>query len=220
MKKTIRFLITGVGGQGTILASDILAEVGLRLGHDAKKSDILGLAVRGGSVVSHIIWGENVRAPMIDRGTADYYLSFEWLEGLRRLVYTNKDTVVLANDWRIDPVSVSSGQADYPDEDGIRAAIRERCAGLREIPATPLAVEMGNARVFNSVMMGGLAQLVGATPTSGAPSSPTGSRPKCLGSQCPGIRCRAEPHVLGPSHLETGFRRTRVRRAVNRRGVW
>ena len=129
MKKTIRFLITGVGGQGTILASDILAEVGLRLGHDAKKSDILGLAVRGGSVVSHIIWGENVRAPMIDRGTADYYLSFEWLEGLRRLVYTNKDTVVLANDWRIDPVSVSSGQADYPDED--------------------------------SVMMGGLAQLVG-----------------------------------------------------------
>ena len=143
MKKTIRFLITGVGGQGTILASDIL-----------------GLAVRGGSVVSHIIWGENVRAPMIDRGTADYYLSFEWLEGLRRLVYTNKDTVVLANDWRIDPVSVSSGQADYPD-DGIRAAIRERCAGLREIPATPLAVEMGNARVFNSVMMGGLAQLVG-----------------------------------------------------------
>ena len=98
MKKTIRFLITGVGGQGTILASDILAEVGLRLGHDAKKSDILGLAVRGGSVVSHIIWGENVRAPMIDRGTADYYLSFEWLEGLRRLVYTNKDTVVLAND--------------------------------------------------------------------------------------------------------------------------
>ena len=148
MKKTIRFLITGVGGQGTILASDILAEVGLRLGHDAKKSDILGLAVRGGSVVSHIIWGENVRAPMIDRGTADYYLSFEWLEGLRRLVYTNKDTVVLANDWRIDPVSVSSGQADYPDEDGIRAAIRERCAGLRQIPATPLAV-------------GGLAQLVG-----------------------------------------------------------
>ena len=151
MKKTIRFLITGVGGQGTILASDILAEVGLRLGHDANKSDILGLAVRGGSAVSH----------MIDRGTADYYLSFEWLEGLRRLVYTNKDTVVLANDWRIDPVSVSSGQADYPDEDGIRAAIRERCAGLREIPATPLAVEMGNARVFNSVMMGGLAQLVG-----------------------------------------------------------
>ena len=156
MKKTIRFLITGVGGQGTILASDILAEVGLRLGHDAKKSDILGLAVRGGSVVSHIIWGENVRAPMIDRGTADYYLSFEWLEGLRRLVYTNKDTVVLANDWRIDPVSVSSGQADYPDADGIRAAIRERCAGLRVIPATQLAVVMAAVCNFLGVVLGGL----------------------------------------------------------------
>lgn len=162
--KTTRFLITGVGGQGTILASDILAEVGLRLGHDAKKSDILGLAVRGGSVVSHIIWGANVRAPMIDRGTADYYLSFEWLEGLRRLDYANGETVVIANDWRIDPVSVSSGRADYPAEDGIRAAIRERCACLREIPATPLAVQMGNARVFNSVIMGGLAQIVGGDP--------------------------------------------------------
>lgn len=162
--KTTRFLITGVGGQGTILASDILAEVGLRLGHDAKKSDILGLAVRGGSVVSHIIWGQNVRTPMIDRGTADYYLSFEWLEGLRRLDYAGRKTVVIANDWRIDPVSVSSGGADYPAEDGIRAAIRERCACLREIPATPLAVKMGNARVFNSVIMGGLAQIVGGDP--------------------------------------------------------
>ena len=161
MKKTIRFLITGVGGQGTILASDILAEVGLRLGHDAKKSDILGLAVRGGSVVSHIIWSDKVRAPMIDEGSADYYISFEWLEGLRRMAYTNPDTVILANDWRIDRVSVSSGQADYPDEDGIRAAIRERCAGLREIPATPRAGAMGNARACNRVTLGGLAQLGG-----------------------------------------------------------
>lgn len=161
MNKTIRFLITGVGGQGTILASDILAEVGLRLGHDAKKSDILGLAVRGGSVVSHIIWGEDVRAPLLDRGTADYYLSFEWLEGLRRLAYVHRDTVVLANDWRIDPVSVSSGRAEYPEVSRIRTAVRGRCAALREIPATPLAVEMGNARVFNSVILGGLAQLVG-----------------------------------------------------------
>ena len=118
--QTTRFLITGVGGQGTILASDVLAEVGLRLGYDAKKSDILGLAVRGGSVVSHIIWGDKVRASMIDEGSADYYISFEWLEGLRRMAYTNPDTVILANDWRIDPVAVSSGQAEYPAVEGIR----------------------------------------------------------------------------------------------------
>ena len=205
MKKTIRFLITGVGGQGTILASDILAEVGLRLGHDAKKSDILGLAVRGGSVVSHIIWGENVRAPMIDRGTADYYLSFEWLEGLRRLVYTNKDTVVLANDWRIDPVSVSSGQADYPDEDGIRAAIRERCAGLREIPATPLAVEMGQRPRVQQRHDGRAGPARRGRRRRLALRHRRPGRAQSAGSQCPGIRCRAEPHVLGPSHLETAF---------------
>ena len=147
--QTTRFLSTGVGGQGTILASDVLAEVGLRLGYDAKKSDILGLAVRGGSVVSHIIWSGKVRAPMIDEGSADYYISFEWLEGLRRMAYTNPDTVILANDWRIDPV------------EGIRNTMRERCAALHVLPATPMAVDMGNARVFNSIIMGKLSLLVG-----------------------------------------------------------
>ncbi len=160
MGKTVRFLITGVGGQGTILASDVLSEVGLRLGYDAKKSDILGLAIRGGSVVSHIIWGDDVCAPMIDLGSADYCLSFEWLEGARRLNYTNNQTVVLANNWRIDPVSVSSGQTQYPDVDAIRQSMRTQCKELREIPATPLAVELGNAKVFNSIMLGGLAQLL------------------------------------------------------------
>lgn len=159
--QTTRFLITGVGGQGTILASDVLAEVGLRLGYDAKKSDILGLAVRGGSVVSHIIWSGKVRAPMIDEGSADYYISFEWLEGLRRMAYTNPDTVILANDWRIDPVAVSSGQAEYPAVEGIRNTMRERCAALHVLPATPMAVDMGNVRVFNSIIMGKLSLLVG-----------------------------------------------------------
>ena len=139
----------------------MLAEVGLRLGYDAKKSDILGLAVRGGSVVSHIIWGGKVRAPMIDEGSADYYISFEWLEGLRRMAYTNPDTVILANDWRIDPVAVSSGQAEYPAVEGIRNTMRERCAALHVLPATPMAVDMGNARVFNSIIMGKLSLLVG-----------------------------------------------------------
>lgn len=159
--KTVRFLITGVGGQGTILASDILSEVGLRLGYDSKKSDILGLAIRGGSVVSHVVWGENVCAPLLDEGMADYYISFEWLEGLRRMAYTNVQTVVLANDWRIDPVAVSSGQADYPAVDGIREHMTQACRALHVIPATPMAIELGNARVFNSVIMGSLSVLAG-----------------------------------------------------------
>ena len=164
MKKTIRFLITGVGGQGTILASDILAEVGLRLGHDAKKSDILGLAVRGGSVVSHIIWGDNVRAPMIDRR---HRRLLPELRMARRacggIVYTNKDTVDarqrLAHRPRGGQLRV---RPTTPPRTASAHAIRERCAALRvQSPPRPIAVEMGNARVFNSVMMGGLAQLVG-----------------------------------------------------------
>lgn len=86
MKKTIRFLITGVGGQGTILASDILAEVGAPGSATTPRNPTSSASPCAAAPwVSHIIWGENVRAPMIDRGTADYYLSFEWLEGLRRL---------------------------------------------------------------------------------------------------------------------------------------
>ena len=194
--QTTRFLITGVGGQGTILASDVLAEVGLRLGYDAKKSDILGLAVRGGSVVSHIIWGGKVRAPMIDEGSADYYISFEWLEGLRRMAYTNPDTVILANDWRIDPVAVSSGQAEYPAVEGIRNTMRERCAALHVLPATPMAVDMGNARVFNSIIMGKLSLLVGGDGdvwrSAVADRRPQGTRPERQG-----LRRRAFLRAVG-----------------------
>ena len=153
--QTTRFLITGVGGQGTILASDVLAEVGLRLGYDAKKSDILGLAVRGGSVVSHIIWGGKVRAPMIDEGSADYYISFEWLEGLRRMAYTNPDTVILANDWRIDPITVVTGAASYP-EGIIEKLQKERKTIVVEAMAE--AKKLGTSKVFNVVVLGAAAR--------------------------------------------------------------
>ncbi|GAG84006.1 unnamed protein product [marine sediment metagenome] len=77
--KDINFLIAGVGGQGTILVSDIMAEVGMLAGYDVKKTDVLGLAIRGGSVISHIRWGEKVDAPMSMRGKVDYLLAFELL---------------------------------------------------------------------------------------------------------------------------------------------
>lgn len=161
MEKKINFLITGVGGQGTILASDILAEVGMRLGYNVKKSDILGLAIRGGSVLSHVIFGEQVHAPMISQGQATYYISFEWLEGLRRLSYVNKDTIILANDWMIDPALVSSGQAEYPSMEVIMQTMQSYCKEVHTIAATKKAIEIGNARVFNSIMMGALSNLVG-----------------------------------------------------------
>ena len=75
--KTTNFLITGVGGQGTVLASDIMAAVGLVAGYDVKKSDILGLAIRGGAVIGHVRWGERVFSPIIKLGEVDYLVGFE-----------------------------------------------------------------------------------------------------------------------------------------------
>ena len=87
LEKELNFLIAGVGGQGTVVASDILSDVGSENGYDVKKSDILGLAVRGGSVVSHVRWAEKVHAPMIEEGGADYLIGFEWLDAETAVLY-------------------------------------------------------------------------------------------------------------------------------------
>lgn len=164
LKTSLKFLIAGVGGQGTILASDILSEVGIRLGYDAKKSDILGLAVRGGSVVSHIIWGEKVHAPVVDEGDADYLLGFEWLETIRRLPYANDNSVILANDHRIDPMTVSSGEAEYPDISKVRLHLKNVSKKVHVIPGTRTAIELGNVRTFNIVLLGALSKLLDGNP--------------------------------------------------------
>src|SRR3990170_3643537 len=85
--KTINFLLAGVGSQGTLLASDIVAEVGLRSGLDAKKSEVHGMAQRGGAVVSHVRWGEKLASPLCEKGTVDYFIAQELLEALRWLDY-------------------------------------------------------------------------------------------------------------------------------------
>ncbi len=159
-RDSMKFLIAGVGGQGTILAASILADVGLRLGYDVKKSDILGLAVRGGSVVSHILWDRKVRSPVLGAGEADVLLSFEWLEGLRRLGFVNPKGVILANDHRIDPMSVSSGLSEYPDTVTIRERMANAARQVLVIPGTSTAVELGNVKTFNVVIMGGLARFL------------------------------------------------------------
>lgn len=159
-RDSMKFLIAGVGGQGTILAASILADVGLRLGYDVKKSDILGLAVRGGSVVSHILWDRKVRSPVLGAGEADVLLSFEWLEGLRRLGFVNPKGVILANDHRIDPMSVSSGLSEYPDIATIRERMANAARQVLVIPGTSTAVELGNVKTFNVVIMGGLARFL------------------------------------------------------------
>jgi indolepyruvate ferredoxin oxidoreductase beta subunit len=159
-----KFLIAGVGGQGTVLASDILAEVGIRLGYDTKKSDILGLAVRGGSVVSHIQWAPRVHSPVIDEYDVDYLIGFEWLETLRRLSYVKPDGFVLANDCRIDPMTVTSGQIDYPDKEDIMAKLKAAAKDVQTIAGTQSALDLGNVLCFNMVVLGGLSKILGNEP--------------------------------------------------------
>ena len=147
-------LVAGVGGQGTLLASNILSEVGMRAGYDVKKSDVLGLSVRGGSVLSHVRWGSQVASPVVPQGSMTHLLAFEPLEALRGLHLMNRSAQVLCNAQPIPPVSVSSGDMTYPTLESIEAQLTEETAAVQMISATKLAMEMGNPRVTNVIMLG------------------------------------------------------------------
>jgi indolepyruvate ferredoxin oxidoreductase beta subunit len=163
-ENSFKFLIAGVGGQGTVLASDILAEVGIRLGYDTKKSDILGLAVSGGSVLSHIQLAPKVHSPVLDEYDVDYLIGFEWLETLRRVAYIKPEGFILANDCRIDPMTVTSGQADYPAKESIMDDLNNAAAHVRIITGTQTALDLGNVLCFNIVVLGGLSKILGNEP--------------------------------------------------------
>lgn len=152
--KDINFLIAGVGGQGTILASDIMAEVGMLAGYDVKKTDVLGLAIRGGSVISHIRWGEKVDAPMSMRGKVDYLLAFEPIEALRQVEFLNKGSTIIFNEYKISPVIVSSGLATYPADSVIEKALKDSAKNICSINATGKAVEIGSVKTVNVMMLG------------------------------------------------------------------
>lgn len=158
--KDVNFLIVGVGGQGTILLSDILAEAGMEAGLDAKKSDILGLAVRGGSVCSHVRWGEKVGAPMSIPGTVDYLIAFEPLEALRMLEYLKPDSSIVCNEYRMPPVLVSTGEAEYPSEEDILRCFAGASSRVIRYDATSAAHEIGNAKTMNIMLLGSLSMLL------------------------------------------------------------
>ena len=162
--ETINFMITGVGGQGTVLASDILAAVGLAAGYDVKKSDILGLAVRGGAVVGHVRWGERVHSPIVPEGRVDYLVAFEILEGLRWLNQVRPEGTILINQQEIHPVSVSSGITTYPDEETVDRALRGAVERVYRIPGLDITQELGSARVLNVVLLGALSATLSVKP--------------------------------------------------------
>jgi indolepyruvate ferredoxin oxidoreductase beta subunit len=152
------FLLIGVGGQGVLLASDILAKVGLRAGYDVKKAEVHGMAQRGGSVVSHVRWAEKVFSPLIGRGEVDYLLALEKLEALRYIEMLRPRGTVIVNDHRIPPVSVSSSDDEYPDNQRVRRVLSEVTDDIQFVPGVRLAEELGNARASNVVMLGALSK--------------------------------------------------------------
>jgi indolepyruvate ferredoxin oxidoreductase beta subunit len=153
---TFNFLLAGVGGQGTILASDVLAAVGLQVGCDVKESEVHGMAQRGGSVTTSVRWGDQVHSPLIGPGEAGFLLAFEKLEALRHIEKLRPGGVVLVNDYAIPPLSVSSGDDDYPDDEKVRAVLGACTADNYFVAANALAQELGNARVNNVVLLGAL----------------------------------------------------------------
>ncbi|MBM4429869.1 MAG: hypothetical protein FJ026_05895 [Chloroflexi bacterium] len=153
---TISFLLAGVGGQGTILASDVLTAVGLRQGFDAKKSEVHGMAQRGGSVTTVVRWGEQVHSPLIGPGEADYMIALEKLEALRYIEMVKPSGIVLVNDYAIPPLSVSSGNDEYPSEERLRAILGAVTTKHYVLPANTWAEQLGNARANNVVLLGAL----------------------------------------------------------------
>jgi len=152
MSKITSVLIAGVGGQGILLASEILSDVALEAGLDVKKSEVHGMEQRGGSVVSNVRVGKKVYSPLIAIGDADVILSFEKLEALRWLEYAKSDCAVFSNTQQISPMSVTFGDAIYTDdvEERVCAAV-ETCL-FSDILAE--AISIGTARCINVIMLG------------------------------------------------------------------
>ena len=152
--KKMDMLITGVGGQGVVLASDIIGETAMAAGFDVKKTDTLGMAQRGGSVVSHVRLAPEVWSPLIKDGEADLLLAFEKLEAARWSHYLKPGAVAIINNYEQPPLSVSLGQEKYPTDAQIAAALERRTDQVYFIDGNKRAKKLGNVRTLNIYMLG------------------------------------------------------------------
>ncbi|MBI4732180.1 MAG: indolepyruvate oxidoreductase subunit beta [Chloroflexi bacterium] len=160
MRETINFLLAGVGGQGTILASDVLVNVGLAAGYQAKQAEVHGMSQRGGSVTSFVRWGKTVHSPLVGAGEVDVLLSFEKLEALRVLSQLRTGAVALINNQAIEPLTVISGDAAYPSDEQIKTAFAAVTPRAEFVDGEAIAKSLGNLRVANVVLLGALSALL------------------------------------------------------------
>lgn len=149
--KTKNIMIVGVGGQGTLLTSRILGGLAMDAGYDVKLSEVHGMAQRGGSVVTFVRYGDQVAEPIVEEGLADVIIAFERLEALRYAHFLKPDGVMILNDWRIDPMPVVIGAAQYPEH---IIETLEQTHKVYTINATEEAKKLGNPRVFNMIVLG------------------------------------------------------------------
>ncbi|MCJ7737241.1 MAG: indolepyruvate oxidoreductase subunit beta [Anaerolineae bacterium] len=160
----MNFLLAGVGGQGTLLASNVLARVGVRAGFDVKKSEVHGMAQRGGSVSSHLRWGQKILSPLIGQQEVDVLVAFERLEALRYIGMLRPGGTALVGEMVISPLTVSSGNDVYPGDEEVRRIISGATDDMRFIPSLRLAKAAGNVRAHNVVVLGALSNLIQDVP--------------------------------------------------------
>jgi indolepyruvate ferredoxin oxidoreductase beta subunit len=151
-------LVAGVGGQGVILVSDVMADTFLEAGYDVKKSEVHGMAQRGGSVSSHVRFGEKVYSPIVKMGEVDYLCMMEKMETLRWLNYCNTSTVILMDDIEVNPPIVNVGGMEYPQD--IEETLRSNFKNFHIIPATSIAADLESVRAANVVLTGALSMFL------------------------------------------------------------
>src|SRR5512136_2586422 len=160
MIEKLDMLFVGVGGQGILTASDIVAEVGLAVGYDAKKSEVHGFSQRGGVVDSHVRWGRRVGASIAEPGQIDVLLALEMLEAARWMAWLKPGGSLFVNRQKIVPMSVSIGDWSYPSEQDILAAIHLRTDQVVVVDGLAIGERLGKAQLANSVLLGALSRQI------------------------------------------------------------
>jgi len=150
-------LIAGVGGQGAVLVSELLAQAALAAGHDVKQGEFHGVAQRGGAVFSHVRFGDRVYSPVARQGEVDYLLALEKLEALRYAHFLRPAGTMIVNDHQVEPIRIGD-ERPYPTE--AIEFLRHKGFAVLAAKATVLAIEMGNHRAANVLLLGALSTLI------------------------------------------------------------
>ena len=155
----MNIVISGVGGQGTILASRVLGKYALLSGNDCKISEIHGMSQRGGSVTTHLRIGKKVYSPVVWEGSADMIIAFETLEAARVKHYLKEDGILLVNEEKILPMPCITGAAVYPND--VKEKLTAEVKGAKFINAKEIAMQAGSEKATNIVMLGSICKLYG-----------------------------------------------------------